>query len=307
MMGDVMPLLATEAVSARHDMLDAWDVSEILASLWEGQLAAVAALGPALPALERAVEAAAARLAAGGRLAYAGAGTSGRIAVQDAVELVPTFDWPRERLVLLMAGSEAALLQSVENAEDRADLATAAVADHALGPNDVLLGVAASGTTPFTVAAVRAARALRCLTIGVANSAGTPLLCEAEFPIAIETGAEAIAGSTRMKAGTAQKAALNLFSTAVMVRLGHVYRGRMVDMRARNAKLRARAVRMLCELTSCTEPEAQAALAQADGKIKLAVLIGRGMPAAEAEALLVGHAGNLRAALGACQWPQRGG
>ena len=292
-----MPLPATEAVSARHDMLDAWDVPAILASLWEGQLAAVAALGPALPALGRAVEAAVARLEAGGRLAYAGAGTSGRIAVQDAVELVPTFDWPEDRLVLLMAGGEAALLRSVENAEDRADLAAAAVVQHALGPADVLVGVAASGTTKFTVAAVRTARARGALTIGVANSARSPLLEAAEFPVAIETGAEAIAGSTRMKAGTAQKAALNLFSTAVMVRLGRVYRGRMVDMQARNAKLRARAVRMLRGLTECDEPAARAALEAAGGKVKLAVLVVRGMAVADADALLARSGGSLRAAL----------
>jgi N-acetylmuramic acid 6-phosphate etherase len=292
-----MGLPATEAYSARYDTLDAWDVPTMLAAFWEGQMAAVAALGPALPALGRAVEAAAERLAAGGRLAYAGAGTSGRIAVQDAVELVPTFDWPPDRLVLMMAGGDAALLRSVENAEDRADLAAAAVADHALGPDDVLLGVAASGTTPFTVAATRTARARGALTIGIANSAGTALLDAAEFPIAIETGAEAIAGSTRMKAGTAQKAALNLFSSAVMVRLGRVYRGQMVDMQARNAKLRARAVRMLCGLTGCAEADARVALEQAGGKVKLAVLVVRGMGVGEAEALLGRHGGNLRATL----------
>lgn len=293
-----MRLPATEAVSPRHDTIDAWDVPTILASLWEGQLAAVAALGPALPALGRAVEAAAVRLAAGGRLAYAGAGTSGRVAVQDAVELVPTFDWPEDRLVLLMAGGEAALLRSVENAEDRADLAAAAVAQHALGPADVLLGVAASGSTSFTVAAVRAARVRGALTIGVASTARSPLLEAAEFPVPIETGAEAIAGSTRMKAGTAQKAALNLFSTTVMVRLGRVYRGRMVDMQARNAKLRARAMRMLRGLTGCDEVAARAALEAAGGKVKLAVLVVRGMAVPDAEALLARHGGSLRAALG---------
>ena len=293
-----MRLPATEAVSPRHDTIDAWDVPTILASLWEGQLAAVAALGPALPALGRAVEAAAVRLAAGGRLAYAGAGTSGRVAVQDAVELVPTFDWPEDRLVLLMAGGEAALLRSVENAEDRADLAAAAVAQHALGPADVLLGVAASGSTSFTVAAVRAARVRGALTIGVASTARSPLLEAAEFPVPIETGAEAIAGSTRMKAGTAQKAALNLFSTTVMVRLGRVYRGRMVDMQARNAKLRARAMRMLRGLTGCDEAAARAALEAAGGKVKLAVLVVRGMAVPDAEALLARHGGSLRAALG---------
>jgi N-acetylmuramic acid 6-phosphate etherase len=293
-----MALPATEAVSPRYDTLDAWDVPTILAALWEGQLAAVAAVGPALPALGRAVEAAAVRLAAGGRLAYAGAGTSGRIAVQDAVELVPTFDWPKDRLVLLMAGGEAALLRSVENAEDRADQAADAVAAHGIGAADVLVGVAASGSTRFTVAAVRAARAAGALTIGVANSPRSALVEAAEVAVVVETGAEAIAGSTRMKAGTAQKAALNLFSSAVMVRLGRVYRGQMVDMQARNAKLRARAVRMLRGLTGCDEAAARIALEAAGGKVKLAVLVVRGMAPADAEALLARHGGSLRGAVG---------
>jgi len=292
-----MALPATETVSPRYDLLDAWDVPTILAAMWEGQLAAVAALGPALPALGRAVEAAASRLAAGGRLAYAGAGTSGRIAVQDAVELVPTFDWPEDRLALLMAGGDAALVRSVENAEDQADAAEAAVAAHGIGAADVLVGVAASGSTLFTVAAVRAARAAGALTVGIANSTGSALLAAAEVGVPIETGAEAIAGSTRMKAGTAQKAALNLLSSAIMVRLGRVYRGQMVDMQARNAKLRARAVRMLRELTGCDEAAARAALERTGGKVKLAVLVERGMAPADAETLLARHGGSLRAAL----------
>jgi N-acetylmuramic acid 6-phosphate etherase len=292
-----MALPATELSDARFEMLDAWDVPTVLASLWEGQLAAVAALGPALPSLSRAVEGAAARLTSGGRLAYAGAGTSGRIAVQDAVELVPTFDWPEDRLVLLMAGGEAALLRSVENAEDRADQAVAAVEQRAIGSSDVLVGVAASGSTRFTIAALQAARTFGALTVAITNSAGTPLLNAAELPVLIETGSEAIAGSTRMKAGTAQKAALNLFSTALMVRLGRVYRGRMVDMQARNAKLRARSVRMLRELTDCSVEQAQAALAGADGKVKLAILLLRGMSRADAEGLLERSGGNLRLAL----------
>jgi N-acetylmuramic acid 6-phosphate etherase len=292
-----MTLPATEEVSLRSELLDTWDASTILTAFWEGQMAAVAALGPTLPELARAVEAAANRLAAGGRLAYAGAGTSGRLAVQDAVELVPTFDWPEDRLILMMAGGEAALLRSVENAEDQAELATGTIRRNAIGATDVLVGVAASGSTPFTVAAVRTARSHGALTIAIANSAESPLLHAAEFAVLINTGAEAIAGSTRMKAGTAQKAALNLFSTALMVRLGRVYRGRMVDMQARNAKLRARAVRMLQELTDCSAAQAKAALATAGGKVKLAVLVVHGLPRGEAERLLDRHKGNLRAAL----------
>jgi N-acetylmuramic acid 6-phosphate etherase len=196
-----------------------------------------------------------------------------------------------------MAGGDAALLHSVENAEDRADIATAAVAEHGIGAADVLVGIAASGTTPFTAAAVRAARERGALTIAIANSAPAPLLDAAEFPVLIETGAEAISGSTRMKAGTAQKAALNMFSSAVMVRLGRVYRGQMVDMQARNAKLRHRAVRMLQVLTGCTAEQAQAALQSAGGKVKLAALLVRGMTAAEAATLLAQHHGSLRAAM----------
>ncbi|MEO9189713.1 MAG: N-acetylmuramic acid 6-phosphate etherase [Acetobacteraceae bacterium] len=291
-----MTLPATEWHDPRFDALDTWDIPTVLAALWEGQMAAVAALGPALPALSRAVAAAAARLGDGGRLAYAGAGTSGRIAVQDGAELAPTFDWPEERLILLMAGGAGALLRSVENAEDRDDLARAGIAANAVGERDVLVGVAASGATPFTLACVTEARSRGALTIGLANSRGS-LLDAAEYPVLIETGAEAIAGSTRMKAGTAQKAALNLFSTALMVRLGRVYRGHMVDMLARNEKLRRRAERMLADIAGAPPEQARVALAAADGKVKLAVLILRGLDRASAEAVLARHRGQLRPAL----------
>ena len=293
-----MSLPDTEISDPRFADLDAWNTPTLLAALWEGQLAAVAALGPALPALARAVEAAAARLAGGGRLAYAGAGTSGRIAAQDGAELAPTFDWPGERLVLLMAGGAEALLRAAEGAEDRDDLAHAEVAARGIGPADVLVGVAASGATPFTLGCVAEARARGALTIGLANSRGARLLEAAAFPVLVETGAEAVAGSTRMKAGTAQKAALNLFSTALMVRLGRVYRGQMVDMLARNDKLRRRAERMLAGLTGCGEDEARAALREAGGKVKLAALmVLRGMERGAAEAALGRSGGNLRGAL----------
>jgi N-acetylmuramic acid 6-phosphate etherase len=291
-----MAIPATETSSDRFAEIDAWDTPTLLSALWEGQLAAVAAIGAALPALNRAVAAAAERLRTGGRLAYAGAGTSGRIGVQDAVELVPTFGWPADRLVTIMAGGEAALLRSLENVEDQGAEGAAAVAG--LGGADVLVGLAASGTTPFTVAAIRTARLQGCVTIGVANSAATPLLKAAEIPVLLDTGAEAVAGSTRMKAGTVQKAALNLFSTALMVRLGHVYRGQMVDMLVRNDKLRQRAVRMLVRLTGCGEDAARGALADAGGSVKLAVLVLRGMTRPQAEAALAQRGGDLRQVLG---------
>ena len=286
----------TEGVDPRMADLETWPAETVLAALWEGQLAAVAALRPALPSLAAAVVAAAARLRGGGRLAYAGAGTSGRIGVQDGAELGPTFDWPSERLLFLMAGGESALIRSAEGAEDRADVAEHDVRQAHLGPADVVVGVAASGATPYTVGAVGSARQAGALTIGISNSAGAPLLAAAEYAVLVETGPEAIAGSTRMKAGTAQKATLNLFSTAVMARLGRVYRGQMVDMNARNDKLRRRAVRMLRSLTGCNTEQAAAALAQTEGRVKLAVLVVRGMRRGDAAALLERCEGDLRRA-----------
>ncbi len=290
-------LPATEATSPRFAMMDAWPSTDILDALLEGQMAAVAAVRPALPALAAAVEAAAGRLRDGGRLAYAGAGTSGRIGVQDGAELAPTFNWPRDRLVLLLAGGGVALTQAVENAEDRDDLARADLAAAGVASPDVVVGLAASGATPYTLECLRAARSAGALTIAIANSPGASLLAGADHAILIETGAEPIAGSTRLKAGTAQKVALNLFSTLLMIRLGRVYQGQMVDMVARNGKLRARAVRMLQRLTGCAPDTGAAALLQADGSVKTAVLILRGLSRTSAEALLARHHGQLRQAL----------
>ena len=290
-------LPATETILARYVDLDAWPAGDMLAAMWEAQLAAVAAVRPALPAIEAACVAAAARLATSGRLVMVGAGTSGRIGAQDGAELPPTFNWPQQRLLLLMAGGDIAFTKSVENAEDNSDAAIAAIAAHAVGRNDVVIGLAASGSTPFTTAAIIAARAAGALTIGMSNSAGGALLTAAEHPILVETGGEVIAGSTRMKAGTAQKVVLNLLSSTVMVLLGHVHRGLMVDMQAKNAKLRLRAVRMLRALTDCDENAATAALAATDGRIKPAVLVVHGLDAAAADAALARHSGVLRRAL----------
>lgn len=290
------PLPATESISPRFRDLDAWDSVAILETLWQGQLAAVAAVRTALPAIEAAAAAAVPLLAAEGRIAYTGAGTSGRIGVQDGAELPPTFDWPPDRLVLLIAGGEAALTQSIENAEDDTAAAVAAIERHAIGRNDVVIGLAASGITPFTVAAVREAGRRGALTIGIANTAAAPLLAAADCPIAVETGAEAIAGSTRMQAGTAQKVVLNLLSTLLMVRLGRVYQGLMVDMQARNEKLRGRAVRMLRYLTGRDEAAVRAALARTGGRVKLALLVLEGLEPAAGESLLARNGGNLRAA-----------
>lgn len=284
-----------------------WDSATALEALWEGQMAAIAALRPALPALAAAADAAALRLAdPRGRLVYAGAGTSGRLAAVDATELPPTFAWPAERTALMLAGGMTALSRAVEGAEDDEAAARGAAQDLALGAADVLIALAASGGTPFTRAAVQAARTAGALTIGIANSPGAPLLAAVEHPILAATGAEAIAGSTRMKAGTAQKAVLTLLSTQIMIRLGRVHAGRMVEMRPTNAKLLARAQRMVAELAAAPLPEAAAALNAAEGEIKTAVVMLRaGLDSGSARALLTRNDGILRRALADVPPPSR--
>jgi N-acetylmuramic acid 6-phosphate etherase len=293
----------TELSDPRMRDLDRWEPLVAVQALWEGQMAAVAAVRPALPAIAAAADAAAARLRARGRLIYCGAGTSGRLGVLDASELPPTFDWPPERLGYLLAGGTPALTQAVENAEDRIDLAEADVAAAKITEFDVVIAVAASGATPYAIACARQARAGLALTIGVANSRGAPLLAACDHAILVETGAEPIAGSTRMKAGTAQKVVLNLLSTTIMLRLGRVWRGQMVDMAARNEKLRRRALRMVCGLTGAAEDDARAALAQAGGKTKLAILLLRGMDADSAASALAAHGGRLGAIFGSGDVP----
>jgi N-acetylmuramic acid 6-phosphate etherase len=250
----------------------------------------------ARPALEAAALAIEARLRQGGRLAYAGAGTSGRLAVQDGAELMPTFGWPTERLLLLMAGGREALLHAVEGAEDSAEEGARLVGEHALGGADALIAVAASGTTPFTLGCLRAARSRGALTVGIANNPGTPILDEAEYPVRLDTGAEPIAGSTRMKAGTAQRVALTMLSTLVMIRLGRVYEGLMVDVRASNRKLVRRSETMLAQLTGHSREQVHEALGQAQGSVKLALLLLEGSGIEQARAALDNAAGDLRAA-----------
>jgi N-acetylmuramic acid 6-phosphate etherase len=263
----------------------------------EGQLAAVAAVRTASAQIETATLAMVERLRKGGRIVYAGAGTSGRIAVQDGAELPPTFDWPRDRLVLLMAGGEPALLRSVENAEDDKVAGAAAITDHKVGPLDTVIGIAASGSTPYTIAVIEAARKVGALTIGIANNPGAALAAAAEHGIILDTGPEAIAGSTRMKAGTAQKIALNLISSLAMIRLGRVYEGLMVDVVAMNEKLRRRSETMLKRLSGAEDGAIRDALVTADGKVKLARLLLTGLDRKGAEALLDKHEGHLRPAL----------
>jgi N-acetylmuramic acid 6-phosphate etherase len=262
----------------------------------EGQFAAVAAVHAARPALERAALAIEERLRAGGRLVYAGAGTSGRLAVQDGAELMPTFSWPSERLLLLMAGGDDALLRAVEGAEDTPDEAAALIYRHRIDAKDALIAVAASGSTPFTLSCLREAAARGALTIGIANNADTPLLNEADHPVWLDTGAEPIAGSTRMKAGTAQRVALTLLSSLVMIRLGRVYEGLMVDVQPSNRKLVRRSEAILAQLTGHSRDQVRDALRQAKGSVKLALLLLEGRSLDEARGALDAAGGDLRAA-----------
>lgn len=294
--------MPTESISPRYVDLDSWPSVEALEAMLEAQMAAVAAVRPALPDLARAADAAAARLGVDGRLVYVGAGTSGRIGVQDGVELTPTFNWESERVAYLMAGGDGALLRSVENAEDDAVAARERIAGLALTKADVVIGVAASGATPFTVAAIEAARPTGALTVGVANNPGAPLLAAAEIGVLIDTGAEVVAGSTRMKAGTAQKVALNLFSTMTMIRLGRVYRGMMVQMRATNAKLRLRGERMVERIVGCDAQTAKRAFQISGGDVKIALLVANDITPARARAILARANGNIRDALADASW-----
>jgi N-acetylmuramic acid 6-phosphate etherase len=262
----------------------------------EGQFAAVAAVHAARPALEAAALAIEERLRDGGRLVYAGAGTSGRLAVQDGAELMPTFSWPADRLLLLMAGGEDALLRAVEGAEDTAEDAVALVYQHRIGAKDALIAVAASGTTPFTLACLREAVARGALTVGIANNPDTPLLTEADYPVCLDTGAEPIAGSTRMKAGTAQRVALTLLSSLVMIRLGRVYEGLMVDVQPSNRKLVRRSEAILGQLTGHSREHVRDALRQAKGSVKLALLLLEGRSLDEAKDALDEAGGDVRAA-----------
>jgi N-acetylmuramic acid 6-phosphate etherase len=289
--------MTTENFSTRFQGLDSWPSLDILSAFYEGQLSAVAAVRPALPAIAAAAEEAAARLRQGGRLVYVGAGTSGRIGVQDGTELPPTFNWPDDKLIYLIAGGEGAIMRAVENAEDSIEEGIEGIRKADIGPNDVVIGAAASGSTPFTIAALKDAGSRGAQTIGISNNAGAPILDACSHPILAETGEEVIAGSTRMKAGTAQKVILNLLSSLIMVRLGRVYGGLMVDMRATNAKLRRRSEVMVSQITGCDDATAIEALGQADGDLKTAALIALGAQASDAQATLTRHGGNLRQAL----------
>ncbi len=261
-----------------------------------------AAVGAAIPAIARAVHAATAALAEGGRLVYVGAGTSGRLAVLDAAECPPTFGVDRGAVTAVIAGGREAAWRSAEGAEDDEAAGIRDLEAAGVRAVDVVVGLAASGRTPYTVAALRRARELGCRTVAVTGNPGTPLAATADIPIEVLTGPEVIAGSTRLKAGTAQKMVLNLISTGAMVRLGRTYSNLMVGVQATNAKLVRRLALIVAEAAggpSIGPAEAAELVAKAGGDANVAILMARkGLTAEDAREVLGAAGGSLRRALG---------
>ncbi len=291
--------LPTEQVRADLHDLDARSPEDLVALLLEAEASVPAAVAATTPALVAAVRLATRALRGGGRLLYVGAGTPGRLAALDAAECPPTFGVDPSRVVAVCAGGEQAARTAVEGAEDDAAAGARDLGALRPGPGDLVVGITASGRTPYVLAALEAARAAGAATVAVVNNPASPAAARADVAIEALTGPETLAGSTRLKAGTSQKVALNVISTAAMVGAGHTYGAWMVDVLASNDKLRLRARRILREATGVDDAVALAALEEAGWRTKTAlVMLLAGVAATEAEALLAAHDGHVRAALG---------
>ncbi|MUL41979.1 N-acetylmuramic acid 6-phosphate etherase [Streptomonospora sp. PA3] len=290
--------LATEARRSDLSGIDRMPTEAIVRAMNAEDRTVAPAVGAAAAAIAAAVDAIAARMERGGRLIYAGAGTAGRLGVLDASECRPTFNTAPGQVVGLIAGGPAAIRDAVESAEDDTRAAAADLEELGLVPEDAVVGVSASGRTPYSVAAVRHAAERGALTVGVSSNPGSPLGAAADHAIEVETGPELIAGSTRLKAGTAQKLVLNTLSTATMIRLGKTYGNLMVDLRSTNDKLRARAHRIVEMATGAPDDEVERALTAGSGDVKTAILtiLGR-VGAEEAGRLLDASGGRLREAV----------
>lgn len=290
--------LTTEAFRpelAEIDQLPTLDIARLMNGEDAGVSVAVSAR---LPEIAAAVDAVARRMARGGRLIYAGAGTAGRLGVLDASECPPTFNTDPEQVVGLIAGGPEAMVTSVEGAEDSRELAGRDLDALKLTPEDTVVGVSASGRTPYAVGAVEHARALGALTIGLACNEHSALAAAAEHGIEVVVGPELITGSTRLKAGTAQKLVLNMLSTITMIRLGKTYGNLMVDVRASNDKLRARSRRIVSLATGASEEAIEEALTETGGEVKNAILaLLADVDGPTAARLLEESGGHLRAAL----------
>ena len=295
----------TEASNPATDGLDSMSALEI-ATIMNAEDALVAeAVGRQTPSIARAIDAVAAALRAGGRLLYVGAGTSGRLGVLDAAECPPTFRADPRQVVGILAGGDAAFLRAVEGAEDSPERGADELRAHAVGPGDVVCGIAASGRTPYVLGAVAHARRAGATTVGIACNEGSALAAAVDLPITVVVGPEVVSGSTRLKAGTATKLVLNMLTTGAFVLCGKTFGNRMVDVHASNHKLVARATRMVAEVCGLEVPLAERALAAADGEVKTAIAMTLGgLDAATARARLEENGGRLRATLEASGWRQ---
>lgn len=294
-----MSATQTEMIHRSANGFDLKPAVEALAILAAAQAEAAQAVQEAIPAIAEAAKLAADCLDAGGRLIYAAAGSSGLMALADALELPGTYGIAPDRIKVLLAGGMAMLSEMRGGPEDDGDAARAEIAAIGTGPNDCVIALTASGYTPYPMAAVEAARAAGARTIGLSNNRGAPLFERVDVAICLPTPPEVIAGSTRMGAGTAQKIALNMLSTMMAVHLGHVHDGYMVNVVADNLKLQGRAKGIVMAVSGVSEAEAGAALERAGGGVKLAVLIAAGADGVDgARALLAEHRGRLRPALG---------
>jgi len=286
----------TERVNPQSAGFDQLSVEEIVVLLVEDQRTAVEAVLEQRSVIARVVDETVGRLERGGRLHYVGAGTSGRLGVLDASEMSSTFGTLPELVCAHIAGGESALTRAIEGAEDD-DHAGEEAVQH-VTPSDVVIGISASGGARYVVRAIETAREVGAYTVAICNSEGTALARAAQVSIVLRTGPELLAGSTRLKAGTSQKIALNAISTAVMVRLGKVYDNRMVDVVATNEKLRRRALRLVMQIANCNEARARELLEAAGGRVKIAIVMGRrGLSCDDASKLLADAGGFLRACL----------
>lgn len=290
--------LLTERARPGYEDLDLRPTLELVKLMNDDDAAVAGAVRSAAMQIAAAVDAIAARLEAGGRLISIGAGTAGRIAALDAVECGPTFDIAPDRFVAILAGAPAAFVDAAEGDEDNGDAAVTALDALGVTATDAVVSVSASGRTPYAVAAAKHARAVGALVVGVSCNEGAQLSREADIAIETPVGPEFITGSTRLKSGTAQKLVLNTLSTLVMVRFGRTYGSWMVGVQATNDKLRARAQRILCEVTGLPDSAAPAALAAAGGDLRTAIVMSlAGVDAEEARRRLAASGGRLRAAL----------
>lgn len=290
--------LVTEASGARFDTIDEMSTADLAALMNDADASVPLAVQAALPAIVAAVDGIVDRMASGGRLIYVGAGTSGRIGVLDASECPPTFGTRPEQVVGIIAGGLTAIVAPQEGAEDDAAGGIAAMIDAGVSAADAVVGIASSGRTPYVVAALQTARERGALTVGLSCNADAVLSAVVDHPIEVPVGPEVVAGSTRLKAGTAQKLVLNMLSTITMVRLGKTFGNLMVDLRPTNAKLRERAVGIVHHITGVRREDARAALDQTGFHVPDAVLVVRlGISPDEAKARLQSAGGRLKKAL----------